>query len=303
MGRGGAKIRLNRTPKTMRTSRFASIRVFLEMIKVSHSIFALPFALAAAVLAADGLPEWVLVIKIIVACVFARTAAMAFNRWADRLVDARNPRTATRAIPAGELTAAGVLVAAILSAAFFVLCAYTINPLAFALSPVALVILFGYSFTKRFTQFSHLVLGLALGLSPIGAWIAVRGELAVLPVLLGLAVLFWTAGFDVIYSCQDVEFDRRHDLHSLPSRWGNRRALWISRGFHAVTLALLLAVGIIGSLGLAYGVGVALVAAILIYEQSLVRPDDLSKVNLAFFTLNGCVSLVFMLTTVVDVVV
>ena len=282
---------------------FASIGVFLEMIKVSHSIFALPFALTAAVLAADGLPDWLLVVKIIIACVFARTAAMAFNRWADHLVDARNPRTSSRAIPAGALSATSVLVAAVASAALFVFNAYLINSLAFALSPVALVVLFGYSFTKRFTQLSHLVLGVALGLSPIGAWIAVRGEFHILPVLLGLAVLFWTAGFDVIYACQDVEFDRKNDLHSLPSRWGSRRALWISRGFHAVTIALLIAVGIVGALGIAFAIGVALVATLLTYEQLLVRPDDLSKVNVAFFTLNGCVSLVFMLMTIVDVVV
>ena len=275
---------------------------FLEMVKISHSVFALPFALAAAFLAARGPPELALLGKVVLACVFARTAAMAFNRWADRHVDAKNPRTAGRAIPAGQLSSWSVLAAALGSGGLFVLTASWINSLAFYLSPVALFVLLGYSYTKRFTQASHLILGLALGLSPLGAWIAVREEFALRPALLGLAVLFWTAGFDVIYACQDVDFDRKNRLFSIPARWGISRALWIARVLHALAVTLLVATGVVGEpLGIVYHCGVAIVAGILIYEQSLVRPDDLSRVNVAFFTLNGCVSLVFMTTTIAEV--
>ncbi len=286
--------------------RLRSVGVFLEMIKISHSVFALPFAVAAAFLAQRRTPDALLVLKVVLACVLARTAAMSFNRWADRTIDARNPRTAGRAIPAGQLGAGPVLVASALSSALFVLVAWWINPLAFRLSPVALVVLLGYSYTKRFTPSSHVILGLALGLSPVGAWIAVREEIALQPVLLGVAVLCWTAGFDIIYACQDVEFDRNARLASIPARFGIARALIVSRLLHVGAVLLLIAVGLVGSgpyLGAIYHVGVAAVAGILVYEQSLVRADDLSRVDLAFFTLNGCVSLVYMGTTITDVLV
>lgn len=273
-------------------------KVFLEAIKVSHSIFALPFAVAAAFLAAGGAPPAALLGKVVAAVVLARTAAMAFNRWADADLDAANPRTRGRAIPSGDLRRGLMLVATLLASAGFVLVCGWIHDLALRLSPVVLVTLLGYSYTKRFTHLSHFVLGVALGLSPLGAWVAVRGELALLPALLGLAVVSWTAGFDVIYACQDVDFDRQSGLHSLPSRLGVARALVASRALHAATIALLIGVGALGQVRWPYWPGVAIVGAALVYEQSLVRADDLSRVNLAFFTLNGVVSLTFMAAVV-----
>jgi 4-hydroxybenzoate polyprenyltransferase len=276
------------------------ILVFCEAIKVSHTVFALPFAVAAAFIAASGAPEWRLLGKIVLAVVLARTAAMAFNRWADASLDAANPRTARRALPLGILSRQSVLLASLACSAAFVLVAGWINALALALSPVALALLLGYSYSKRFTSLSHLILGAALGLSPVGAWVAVRGEIAVLPLLLGAAVLFWTAGFDVIYACQDHAFDALSGLHSLPRRLGVRRALLLSRLFHAITIALLAAVGWIAALGWVYAAGVGIVLALLIYEHSLVSAEDLSRVDLAFFTLNGLVSLAFMAAVVVQ---
>jgi len=278
-------------------------RVFAESIKLSHSIFALPFALAAAFLAADGVPPALLLLKIVIACVAARTSAMAFNRWLDADIDAKNPRTENRAIPAGALSRSFMAAATIISAAGFVATAWWINDLAFRLSPIALVVLLGYSWTKRFTSLSHVVLGAALGLSPLGAWIAVRAEFAWEPTLLGLAILFWTAGFDIIYACQDWEFDREAGLFSIPSRFGVRAALWISRLFHVATIGLLTGVAIVGGHGVFFASGIVIVAGLLIYEQSLVRPDDLSRVNVAFFTLNGLVSVVFMASVILQVVV
>ncbi|MBX7245536.1 MAG: putative 4-hydroxybenzoate polyprenyltransferase, partial [Candidatus Sumerlaeaceae bacterium] len=202
-----------------------STGIVLEMIKFQHTLFALPFALAGAILAAGGLPDARTFLWIIAACVFARTAAMSFNRWADAGLDARNPRTATRAIPAGQLSGGFVLCFALINAALFVWAAAMLNSLAFYLSPVALVVLLGYSYTKRFTWMAHFVLGLALGIAPIGAWIAVRGSLSIEPLLMGLAVLVWTAGFDLIYACQDIEVDSREGLYSIPSRFGAKLAL------------------------------------------------------------------------------
>ncbi len=283
-----------------KTNRFAviewlhSVGIFLEMIKISHSIFALPFALAALFMATDGLPGPLLCLQVVLAVVFARTAALSFNRWADAELDARNPRTRARAIPAGLLPRAFAGVATLFFSALFVLVAAWINQLALALSPVALLVLLGYSFTKRFTYLSHLILGLALGLSPLGAWVAARGELAFLPAILGAAVLFWTAGFDVIYACQDLEFDRHTRIHSIPARWGVTKGLLISRMFHLLALVFLSAVGFLGSMGWIYGAGVAVVAILLICEHSLVKPGDLSRVNQAFFTVNGLVSLTFL---------
>ncbi len=275
---------------------------FLEMIKVSHSVFALPFALAALFIAEEGRPSPILLLEVAAACVLARTAAMAWNRFADAAIDARNPRTRGRAIPAGRLSRGAALAAAIASAALFVIVAGAINRLALALSPVALIVLLGYSYTKRFTAHSHLVLGLALGLSPVGAWVAARGEVALLPAVLGAAVLFWTAGFDLIYACQDIAFDRGEGLRSIPARWGAARALVLSRTFHVLTVALLGVVGVLGSLGWIYGAGVAAVAVLLIYEHSLVKPDDLSRVDQAFFAANGIVSLAFLSAVVLQTI-
>ncbi|HVR72853.1 MAG TPA: UbiA-like polyprenyltransferase [Planctomycetota bacterium] len=276
---------------------------FLDAIKVSHSVFALPFAISAAFLAAGGLPPLALLGKAALAVVLARTAAMAFNRWADARIDGENPRTRDRAVPAGRISRASMGLASLAAAAGFVLVALWIHPLAFQLSPIVLGVLFGYSYTKRFTSLSHLVLGAALGLSPLGAWVAVREEIGLLPAVLGLAVLFWTAGFDIIYACQDHDFDRSAGLHSIPRRLGVARALVVSRIFHAAAILLLVLVGFLGSLGAVYAVGVAAVAVLIVYEHSLVRAGDLSRVNLAFFTLNGLVSLVFMAAVVLETVI
>ena len=279
------------------------VGLFLESIKFSHSIFALPFALSAFFMAGTGSLAWPLLGKVVAACVFARTAAMSFNRLIDARIDARNPRTSSRAVPAGDLSPSFMAVATIGSCCLFGLCCAWINTLALALCPVALGILLGYSYTKRFTSLSHLVLGVALGLSPVGAWVAVRAEIALLPVLLGLAVAFWTAGFDVIYACQDYDFDRREGLHSIPARLGLPRALLISRLFHLLAIALLVNLGLRAEYGTFYWIGTGTVAVLLVYEQSLVKPGDLSRVNLAFFTLNGIVSLVFMTSVILEKVV
>jgi 4-hydroxybenzoate polyprenyltransferase len=270
-----------------------NLRVTLEMIKWEHSIFALPFALCGAMLAAGGLPTAHQLIWIIVAMVAARSAAMAFNRLVDASIDAANPRTSTRALPAGHLTPAFVGTFVIVSSVIFVFAASRLNRLALWLSPVALSVLLLYSYTKRFTRWSHLVLGFALGIAPTAAWIAVRGSLDARILLLTAAVTFWVAGFDVLYACQDFDFDRRTGLHSIPRYLGIRRALWVARGFHVIMLMLL--VMLLWSFGLgklAVG-GVAVVAALLVYEHSLVSADDLSKLNAAFFTMNGVVSVLF----------
>jgi len=280
------------------------IALFLESIKFSHSIFALPFALSAFFIASRGInPPWPLFGKIIAACVFARTAAMSFNRLADARIDAKNPRTSSRAVPTGELSRSFMAIATIGSCCLFALCCWWINSLALSLCPLALIVLLGYSYTKRFTSLSHLVLGIALGLSPVGAWVAVRAEIGLLPVLLGFAVAFWTAGFDVIYACQDHSFDKDEGLHSLPTKIGPARALLLSKLFHLLAIVLLVILGLQAEFGLYYWCGVLIVALLLAYEQSLVKPGDLSRVNLAFFTLNGIVSLVFMTSVILEVVV
>lgn len=270
-----------------------SLRVTLEMIKWEHSIFALPFAFCGAMLAANGLPTFWQVAWIVVAMVAARSAAMAFNRLADAAIDASNPRTQTRALPAGLLSTGFVATFVTLSSAVLVLAAWELNRLAFLLSPVALAVVLLYSYTKRFTRWSHLVLGLALGIAPSAAWIAVRGSLDPRILLLTAAVTFWVGGFDVLYACQDYDFDREAGLHSVPRYWGIKRALWVARGFHLLMLALLVALLAAFHLGTIALVGVAAVALLLAYEHSLVSHDDLSKLNAAFFTMNGVISVVF----------
>jgi 4-hydroxybenzoate polyprenyltransferase len=268
----------------------------LEMIKVEHSIFALPFALTGAMLAVGGWPSWRQIFWLIVAMVGARSAAMTFNRIADREFDARNPRTKARALPAGHLSlrfAVGFTVAA---AALLVLAAWELNPLAFKLSPVALALLLLYSYTKRFTLLSHVVLGACLGLSPVAAWIALRGDVSASVILLGVAVTLWVAGFDMIYACQDVAFDRYMELHSVPKRFGVAVALYASATLHVLMLGLLVLVALMSGLGwIALG-GLVAVAALLAYEHLLVKPSDLSRVNAAFFTVNGYISILFFLT-------
>jgi 4-hydroxybenzoate polyprenyltransferase len=275
---------------------FDRVALFGRMVKFSHSVFALPFALAAVVLAAPpgGVPPkalgWILV-----AMVGARSAAMGFNRLADHAIDARNPRTAARELPAGRLSRREVWAFVAVSAAALVGAAWRLGPLCLALSPVALAIVFGYSYTKRFTALSHAVLGLALAVAPVGAWIAIRGRFDAAPVVLGLAVLSWVAGFDIIYACQDVSFDRQSGLHSVPARIGVGRALWLSRALHVVAVAFLAALFFLVELHPSYLLGVASVAVLLAYEQSLVREGDLSRVDAAFFTVNGWIGVLYLL--------
>jgi 4-hydroxybenzoate polyprenyltransferase len=271
------------------------------MIKWEHSIFALPFALCGAMLAAGGFPSPHQLLWIIVAMVAARSAAMAFNRWADAAIDAANPRTSSRALPAGNLSAAFVVTFVVVSSAIFILAASQLNRLTLLLSPVALAVLLLYSYTKRVTRWSHLVLGFALGIAPAAAWIAVRGALDPRILLLTAAVTFWVGGFDVLYACQDFDFDCQAGLHSVPRYFGIPAALWVARAFHLIMVLLLVALLISFGLGLWAGVGVLAVIVLLIYEHSLVRADDLSRLNAAFFTMNGVISVLFFVFVAADV--
>lgn len=272
--------------------------LLLDSIKFEHSIFALPFAYLGMVLAARGFPSWGQILWITVAMVGARTLAMAANRIVDAHYDALNPRTANRAIPRGLLSRreVGALATAGLATMFFA--AWQLNPLCFQLAPLAVVVLVGYSWTKRFTWLSHAVLGLADGLAPAGGWIAVTGSVDPPAILLTLAVLFWIGGFDLIYACQDVEFDRRFRLHSVPARFGVAAALWSSAVAHALTVLLLALVGVAMGLGLLFWIGLALATALLVYEHYLVKPDDLSKLGIAFFNVNGYVAVIVFVFTV-----
>jgi 4-hydroxybenzoate polyprenyltransferase len=262
------------------------------MIKFEHTIFALPFAYLGAFLAKRGFPGWWATLWILVAMIGARSAAMAFNRLADWQFDAENPRTRERALPKGLVSGNFVAAFTLFSGAVFLFAAYQLNPLAFALSPLALGIVLAYSYTKRFTSLSHVFLGLSLGIAPVGGWIAVTGRIAAEPFVLAGAVLFWVAGFDVIYACQDVDFDVAQTLHSIPARLGIGWALLISAGFHLAMLVLLAWVFLNASLGVLSWVGLALVAIALVYEHLLVKPGDLSRVNAAFFGINGVISII-----------
>jgi 4-hydroxybenzoate polyprenyltransferase len=272
--------------------------VYGRMIKFSHSVFALPFALASAAVAANGRVPWRELPWIVVAMIGARSAAMGFNRLADQAIDARNPRTAGRELPRGVLSRGEVWMFVGVSALALIGAAAMLNPLCLLLSPVALLVVFGYSYTKRFTSLSHLVLGLALAIAPVGAWLAVRGHFDAAPVFLALAVLAWVAGFDTIYSCQDVDFDRREGLRSLPALLGIPRALIVSRVLHVAAVILLAALYTCAPLHPVYLVGVGAVAALLVYEHSLVSADDLSRVDAAFFTVNGWISVGYLVFTV-----
>jgi len=274
------------------------IRTVLEMIKFEHSVFALPFALVGALLAAragGALPTVRQLLWIVVAMVGARSAAMTLNRLADIEYDRRNPRTANRALPAGELSVGFAWMFTAVSSAVLVLAAWQLNPLALKLSPVALAILFFYSYTKRFTAWSHFVLGFCLGISPAAAWIAIRGSLDWRMLILCAAVTLWVGGFDVLYACQDVEFDKAAGLFSIPRKLGISRALEIARGMHVVMVILLAWLAWSFRLAWPAWVGIGVVAALLAYEHSLLKPNDLSKMNAAFFTVNGYISLLFLL--------
>ncbi|MBK9528526.1 MAG: UbiA family prenyltransferase [Acidobacteria bacterium] len=269
----------------------------LAMIKFEHTLFALPFAFLGAILAANGIPTWWQIVWITVAMVGARSAAMTFNRIVDRDIDAKNPRTANREIPSGKLSVGFAWAFLYVSIGLFLLASYSLNWLTFALSPVALICVLGYSYAKRFTAFAHLILGLALAISPSAAWIAVRGTLYdEVPILLSVLVLMWTAGFDVLYACQDFEFDRKAGLRSIPAKFGIKNSLKIARLFHAQAFVVLVILYFVTGLGWPALVGVIAVGALMIYQHSLVRANDLSRMNAAFFTTNAFVSVILLIT-------
>lgn len=282
-----------------------SIRHYFSLVKFSHTIFAMPFAVLGYFLGVQhngGSPDWTIFMFVVLCMVFARNAAMGFNRWADRAFDAANERTAVRDIPAGNVSARAALIFVIANALLFVASAYMINPLCFYLSPVALVTILAYSLTKRFTSLCHFVLGLGLSLAPIGAYIAVTGRFDPLPLLFSFIVLLWTGGFDILYSLQDEEFDRSNNLHSVPSMLGRRRAMLLSSAVHVlVALAVVLA-GFGGMFHPIYWAGASVFVALLVYQHRLVKPDDISKVNLAFGTTNGVAALVFCSVAVASII-
>jgi 4-hydroxybenzoate polyprenyltransferase len=281
---------------------------YLSLIKFSHTIFAMPFALLGFFLALleDSVSfSWQTLFLVVLCMVFARSAAMAFNRFLDRDIDRRNPRTQSREIPSGVVTPRQALLFTLANAALFILCTWFLNPLCFYLSPVALLVVLGYSYTKRFTSLCHLVLGLGLSLAPVGAYLAAAGHFAFLPILLGLAVLCWVAGFDIIYALQDDSFDREHRLYSIPSQLGREQALRLSELLHLACAGILIWAGFLlsntsASFQWLHWVAIASFILLLIYQHRLVKPGDLSKVDLAFFTTNGVASLIFATLIVLD---
>ena len=279
---------------------FKNIKIIFTDIKIAHTVFALPFAVMSTFLAAEGLPSLGKLIWILIAMFGARNGAMAFNRITDAKIDGLNPRTKDRALPARKSTAKQYWVFLILSSFVFLFSAYMLNSLAFALSPVALVIVFGYSFAKRFTSLSHLWLGVAISIAPVGAWVAVREEISIESLVLGTAVVFWLVGFDIIYSCMDVDSDRSNNLHSIPQKFGVRTALRLAFSSHCMMILFLILLLFIPALGWVYFFGVILTAGLLFYEHSLVREDDLLLVNVAFFNINGIISVLLMFFVIVD---
>ncbi|HEX8287832.1 MAG TPA: UbiA-like polyprenyltransferase [Pyrinomonadaceae bacterium] len=273
------------------------LKTTLRMIKFEHTLFALPFAFLGAVLAADGLPSLWQILWITVAMFGARSAAMTFNRIIDRKFDAANPRTANRELPSGKLSVNFAWAFFIVSVVLFEIAAYALNWLTFALSPIALLSVLGYSYAKRFTSLAHLILGWSLAISPTAAWIAVRGAIdSEVPLLLSLLVMMWTAGFDVLYACQDYEYDKKAGLRSIPARFGIKNSLFIARIFHAQAFFVLILLYLITNLGWLAFIGVAAVGALMIYQHTLVKPNDLSRMNAAFFTTNAFVSVILFLT-------
>jgi 4-hydroxybenzoate polyprenyltransferase len=273
------------------------------MIKFSHSIFALPFAFTSALIAASGIPELRQIIWIVIAMVGARSGAMGLNRIIDREIDRANPRTESREIPRGVISvfAAGLLV--IVSFFLLVLAAYMLNPLCLRLSPIAITVLIVYSYTKRFTWLSHFVLGISISAAPLGAWMAVRGSFNIEIIPLVISVIFWLAGFDVLYALQDIDFDRKYGLYSIPKKFGVRKSIYLSRIFHLLSFFLLVINGVIFKLGVFYWSGMFLIAGLFIYEHSLIQEDDLSKLDIAFFNMNGYISLTVLLFTLMDYMV
>lgn len=284
----------------------AKLENYLSLVKFAHTIFAMPFALLGFFLATvrygDGLNLKLLVL-VILCMVLARNAAMSFNRWADRLIDGANPRTAQREIPAQIIGSRSALLFCIANALLFVTAAWFINPLCFCLSPVALLIILGYSFTKRFTALSHFILGLGLALAPTGAYIAVTGAFNRVPIIISFAVLCWVSGFDIIYALQDEDFDRSNKLRSVPVLIGRKKALRFSLILHLATILLLAAAGLAGNLQSIYWIGLAIFATLMFYQHTILKPNDLSRLNLAFFTLNGIASLLFAVFAITDILV
>jgi 4-hydroxybenzoate polyprenyltransferase len=288
---------MGRLARYLMKDLWRKLRTTLEMIKFEHTLFALPFALLGAVLASNGLPAIWQTFWIIAAMAGARSAAMTFNRIADLEIDAKNPRTANRELPSGKLSPQFAWMFLFASVAVFEVSAYMLNRLTFALSPVALISVLGYSYAKRFTALAHIFLGWALAISPTAAWIAVRGAIdSIIPLQLSLLVLLWTAGFDVLYACQDYEFDRHAGLRSIPARYGISASLWIARGFHLCAFVVLMALYSSSGLGWAALAGVAAVGGLLVYQHTLIKPHDLSRMNAAFFTTNAFVSVILLLT-------
>ena len=302
----------------------STVKNYLSLIKFSHTIFAMPFAMIGFFLAvAKGVGAWnigktvvpvfadlskpygflIKLILVVLCMVFARSAAMAFNRYLDRSFDAMNPRTAIREIPKGIISANSALRFVIFSCVAFVVCTWFINPLCFALSPVALLVVLGYSYTKRFTALCHIILGMGLSLAPIGAYLAVTGHFAVLPVLFSFAVVFWVSGFDIIYALQDEAFDKSQQLHSIPAALGKRKALNISELLHMLSAVCVIAAGVYGQFHMLYWIGVGVFAGMLVYQHSVVKPEDLRRVNLAFMTANGIASVVFAIFVIADLLV
>ena len=276
-------------------------RIYLDAIKFEHTLFALPFAYLGMILASRGWPGWPIVVWTTLAMAGARTGAMAANRLIDAGLDARNPRTATRAIPQGLMSRPEMLGLATGGFALLHIAAWQLNGLALALAPVAMLAVTLYSYTKRFTWGSHWILGLVDGIAPVGGWIAVTGTFSLEAIVLALAVMLWIGGFDVLYGLQDVEFDRQHGLHSIPARFGVRKALWTTRASHAATIVMLLALGNISNLGWPYWVGVGLIGCLLTYENLLLKPHDLSRLNIAFFNINGYIAIVALVSTIMGV--
>jgi 4-hydroxybenzoate polyprenyltransferase len=287
----------------------SSVKNYLSLVKFSHTIFAMPFAMIGFFLAlrkadfSTDKPWWRLLLMVILCMIFARSAAMAFNRWLDKNFDAKNPRTAIREIPAGIISGRNALLFVISNCIAFIISTYFINTICFLLSPVALFIILFYSYTKRFTPLCHLVLGLGLSLAPIGAYLAVTGKFNLLPILFSFTVFFWVSGFDIIYALQDEEFDKANKLRSIPATLGKKSALGVSELLHILSAACVVFAGAYGNFHLLFWLGVALFVLLLIYQHSLVKHDNLSKVNLAFFTTNGVASVIFFIFVLLDLLI
>lgn len=279
---------------------FHKISIYLKMIKFSHSVFALPFAFTSAIIAASGIPKLEQIIWITIAMVAARSGAMGLNRIIDREIDSANPRTSKRELPKGVIAVSEAIVFVLISFGIFIFSSYMLNPLCLKLSPVALIVLLLYSYTKRFTWTSHFILGLAISAAPIGAWIAVKGTFNIEIIAMGIAVVFWLAGFDVLYALQDLDFDKRYGLYSVPKRFGIRKSLYLSRILHGFSFGLLLVNGIIFKLGGFYWAGMFVIAGLFLYEHSLIKENDLNRLDFAFFNMNGYISAAVFIFTMLD---